>query len=197
MPAIKTTQSRKLVCLNSDEAASSPVVSVFKTSLGWFSLMGQVGHLIAVKIGHPSRDAALAACRADDSADGCEVQISDWNPDLRQKLEAFTAGTRISFSDVTLAYRRPLPEFRQQVILATRTIPYGSTMTYLELASLAGSPRAARAVGSSMATNRFPIIVPCHRVVASGGKLGGFTAPGGLDLKQQLLAIEMSGKQRR
>lgn len=197
MPAIKTTQSRKLVCLNSDEAASSPVVSVFKTSLGWFSLMGQVGHLVAVKIGHSNRDAALAACRADESADGCELQISDWNPDLRQKLEAFTAGTRISFSDVTLAYRRPLPEFRQQVILATRTIPYGSTMTYLELASLAGSPRAARAVGSSMATNRFPIIVPCHRVVASGGKLGGFTAPGGLDLKQQLLAIEMSGKQRR
>lgn len=197
MPAIKTTQSRKLVCLNSDEAASSPVVSVFKTSLGWFSLMGQVGHLIAVKISHPNRDAALAACRADESANGCEVQISDWNPDLRQKLEAFTAGTRISFSDVTLAYRRPLPEFRQQVILATRTIPYGSTMTYLEVASLAGSPRAARAVGSSMATNRFPIIVPCHRVVASGGKLGGFTAPGGIDLKQQLLAIEISGKQRR
>lgn len=195
MVATKVSRGSKLVCLQSEEAAATPDVSVFRTPLGWLSLIGQSGRLVGVRIGNTSRDAALEACRADEVVQDLGLHVSDWNPELRQKLESFANGARINFSDVTIAYRRPLPEFRQQVIQATRTIPYGSTVSYLELAKLAGSPRAARAVGSSMATNRFPIIVPCHRVVASGGRLGGFTAPGGLGLKEQLLALEADGKQ--
>ncbi len=195
MVAVKTGRASKLIYLQPDEAAATPDVSVFRAPLGWISLIGQSGRLVGVRIGNTSRDAAIEACRADEVVQDLGLHVSDWNPELRQKLESFANGAPINFKDVTIAYRRPLPEFRQQVILATRTIPYGGTVSYLELAKLAGSPRAARAVGSSMATNRFPIIVPCHRVVASGGRLGGFTAPGGLGLKEQLLALESDDKQ--
>ncbi len=69
-------------------------------------------------------------------------------------------------------------------------MPYGETRSYKWLAGEAGSPRAYRAVGQAMAKNPFPLVVPCHRVVASDGSLGGFS--GGLDLKKALLDLERS-----
>ena len=71
-----------------------------------------------------------------------------------------------------------------------RNVPYGQTLSYAELAAKAGSPKAARAVGSVMAQNRVPLIIPCHRVVGSGGHLGGFSAPRGIAFKKQLLELE-------
>jgi O-6-methylguanine DNA methyltransferase len=79
-------------------------------------------------------------------------------------------------------------EFQQQVWSALRRIDVGHTKTYSEIASEIGVPGAARAVGSACGANPIPLLIPCHRVVASGGKLGGFSA--GLDWKQRLLAIE-------
>ncbi len=78
-------------------------------------------------------------------------------------------------------------EFRRAVYQAVAAIPPGSTLSYAEVAEQAGSPRAARAVGSAMAQNPIPLVVPCHRVLGSDG-IGGFT--GGLRLKQDLLACE-------
>ena len=71
-----------------------------------------------------------------------------------------------------------------------RRIPYGRTMSYAELAAKAGSPNAARAVGNCMAGNRIPLIVPCHRVVCSDGRLGSYSAPGGTRMKRRLLDLE-------
>jgi methylated-DNA-[protein]-cysteine S-methyltransferase len=82
------------------------------------------------------------------------------------------------------------PPFHRRVFEAARAILYGATATYGELAKLAGAPGAARAVGQALARNPFPIIVPCHRVLAAGGKTGGFSASGGVCLKLRLLAIE-------
>jgi len=79
--------------------------------------------------------------------------------------------------------------FQKRVIVACREILYGSTVTYGGLAELAGSPGAARAVGSTMRTNRFPIIVPCHRVVGADS-LGGFSASRGVETKKRLLNME-------
>lgn len=73
---------------------------------------------------------------------------------------------------------------------AARRIPFGATRTYQWIASEAGNPRASRAAGSAMGRNRLPLIVPCHRVLASGGCLGGFS--GGLNWKRFLLALEGS-----
>ncbi len=78
----------------------------------------------------------------------------------------------------------------QAMLQAARRIPAGSTLTYGELATAAGQPDAAREAGQAMARNRFPIVVPCHRVLASGGGFGGFSAPGGVEAKARLLNIE-------
>lgn len=80
--------------------------------------------------------------------------------------------------------------FERQVLEEARRIPAGQTLTYGELAARAGSPGAAREVGHAMARNRFPIVVPCHRVLAANGGFGGFSAPGGLESKAHLLTIE-------
>jgi methylated-DNA-[protein]-cysteine S-methyltransferase len=75
------------------------------------------------------------------------------------------------------------------ILESARTVPPGSTVTYGELAARIGQPRATREVGQAMARNRFPIVVPCHRVLAAGGGFGGFSAPGGLEAKARLLTI--------
>ncbi|MCC6672035.1 MAG: methylated-DNA--[protein]-cysteine S-methyltransferase [Planctomycetes bacterium] len=80
-----------------------------------------------------------------------------------------------------------LPPFHQRVLRALREVPRGSVIRYAELAARVGSPRAARAVGDAMRRNPFPILIPCHRVVARGG-LGGFG--GGLEIKRRLLRSE-------
>ena len=99
------------------------------------------------------------------------------------------AGEDVDLRDVALDMSG-LPEFPRQVYAVARSLPRGVTMTYGEVAARAGAPGAAQAVGQAMGANPFPIVVPCHRVVAAGGGNGGFSAPGGVDTKLRLLAIE-------
>ena len=81
-------------------------------------------------------------------------------------------------------------DFERRVYVAACAIPPGQVRTYGELAEAIGSPCAARAVGVALGRNPFPIIVPCHRVLAAGGRSGGFSAPGGLATKFRMLQIE-------
>ena len=83
-----------------------------------------------------------------------------------------------------------VPPFERQVYEAARTIPPGETLSYGQVAAQLGDARRAREVGQALARNPFPIVVPCHRVIAAGGKLGGFSARGGVATKQRLLSIE-------
>jgi methylated-DNA-[protein]-cysteine S-methyltransferase len=83
-----------------------------------------------------------------------------------------------------------VPEFHCRVYEAARTIPPGNTLSYGDIARRVGAPGAARAVGQALGRNPFPIIVPCHRVLAAGGKIGGFSAQGGVATKRRMLAIE-------
>jgi len=87
---------------------------------------------------------------------------------------------------------RGVPAFRQRVYAVARTIPPGTTLTYGEIAARLNEPAwpVARDVGRALAQNPFPIVVPCHRVLAAGGKLGGFSARGGLTTKRRMLSIE-------
>src|SRR6201999_1110622 len=80
--------------------------------------------------------------------------------------------------------------FHQRVYALARRIPSGATLTYGEVATRIGSPGAARAVGQALGRNPFAIVVPCHRVLAAGGKLGGFTADGGVSTKLKMLTLE-------
>ncbi len=83
-----------------------------------------------------------------------------------------------------------LPVFTQKVLKHVTNIPYGMTKTYGEVARELEKPRAARAVGRALSLNPLPLLIPCHRVLAQNGGLGGFTAPGGVETKKALLALE-------
>ena len=85
---------------------------------------------------------------------------------------------------------RGIDPFRRTVYAATRTIPPGSTATYGDIARAIGVPDGARDVGAALASNPFPIVVPCHRVLGANGKLTGFSAPGGLATKRRMLELE-------
>ena len=88
-----------------------------------------------------------------------------------------------------------LPDFHRRVYDVARTIPAGATLSYGEVAARLGDRLLAREVGEALGQNPFPIIVPCHRVLAAGGKMGGFSARGGVRTKLRLLSIE--GAERR
>jgi len=83
-----------------------------------------------------------------------------------------------------------VPPFNRRVYEIARAIPPGSTLSYGEVAARLGDPTAARAVGQALGDNPFPIVVPCHRVLAAQGKMGGFSAPGGTATKRRMLTIE-------
>jgi O-6-methylguanine DNA methyltransferase len=109
--------------------------------------------------------------------------------ELIRKVRAHTKGHAQDFSEVPLSFTG-ISEFMLSVFQAARKIPSGTVTTYGELARLIGNPNAARAVGSALGNNPIPLLVPCHRVIASSGKLGGFSAPGGLETKVALLECE-------
>jgi methylated-DNA-[protein]-cysteine S-methyltransferase len=161
----------------------------FPTGLGWMALAAQGGRLLRLTMGHPSAAAAVASLGLD--GDWIATDRSDLEPPIAEvvdRLERYAAGEDVSFADVPVDLSH-LSAFQQRVVRACRKIRRGRTRTYGELAAAAGSPGAARAVGSVMAKNRLPIIVPCHRVVAAGS-LGGFSAPRGLGMKEQMLELE-------
>jgi methylated-DNA-[protein]-cysteine S-methyltransferase len=175
-------------------------VTIFPTQLGWFGFAGSQAtaasakKIVALTIGHASRDEVrselshrLRALTGDAS-----FEESDWHPELRRALEQYSQGRLVDLRPFQVELGASTP-FRKRVLEAARRIPYGKTATYGELAARSGKPRAARAVGSAMATNPIAILVPCHRVVASGGAIGGYSCRTGVELKQRLLELEASG----
>ena len=86
-----------------------------------------------------------------------------------------------------------VPEFHRRVYDVARAIPPGETRSYGEVAAALGEPGAAQAVGRALGRNPVPIVVPCHRVLAADGRLHGFSAPGGIETKRRMLALEGAG----
>ncbi len=105
----------------------------------------------------------------------------------RRELDEFFSGRRRDF-DIPLDWSLVKPGFTREVLVATAQIPFGETTSYKGIAGRAGNERAFRAAGTALGSNPLPIVVPCHRVLHSGGGLGGYT--GGLDIKRRLLALE-------
>ncbi|MCI0467012.1 MAG: methylated-DNA--[protein]-cysteine S-methyltransferase [Beijerinckiaceae bacterium] len=104
-------------------------------------------------------------------------------------MEALLRGEPDDLSDISLDMEH-IPPFRRRVYEGARQIPPGETVTYGALAARIGAQGAARAIGQALSRNPFAIIVPCHRVVAAGRRIGGFSAHGGIAVKHRLLAIE-------
>ncbi|MGH7706523.1 MAG: methylated-DNA--[protein]-cysteine S-methyltransferase, partial [Vulcanimicrobiaceae bacterium] len=113
-------------------------------------------------------------------------------PKVQRALNGIVALLRGEASDLSAIAldMDGVPPFHRRVYEFARTIPPGGTLSYGELAALAGSPGAARAVGQALGRNPFAIVVPCHRVLAAGAKIGGFSSNGGIATKLRLLAIE-------
>ncbi|MEJ8837355.1 methylated-DNA--[protein]-cysteine S-methyltransferase [Ramlibacter sp. AN1133] len=105
------------------------------------------------------------------------------------RIQALLAGAKDDLADLPLAMEG-VPPFHQRVYEVTRAIPPGEVLTYGEVARRVGEPGAARAVGQALGKNPFAPVIPCHRVLAAGGRSGGFSAEGGADTKLRMLEIE-------
>jgi methylated-DNA-[protein]-cysteine S-methyltransferase len=140
-------------------------------------------------------DAGVASVRLPSSRTTALPRLADVAdvPDpVRAAIDGIAAlldGASIDLRFVALD-ERGIDGFRRDVYAATRAISSGSTATYGEIARAIGRPDAARDVGAALASNPFPIVVPCHRVVGAGGKLTGFSGPGGLATKRRMLELE-------
>lgn len=161
-------------------------LTVFRTPVGWAALASRDEVLQAMTFGCRSADDAARRLRAY-SKD--KAKPSRFAQSVAERIVGALEGEPDEFRDLEIDLAHLTP-FGRRVIAACRRIGWGQTRSYAELAAAAGSSGAARAVGQVMASNRTPLIVPCHRVVASGGRLGGYSAPQGLSLKRRLLALE-------
>jgi len=151
--------------------------------MGWVGILASAKGLLGTTL--PQRSAQEACQRL-----GHGVNQATWSPhlfdDLVERFKAYFSGQRAAFPDqLDLS---AATAFQRQVWEAARLIPYGETRSYLWVAEQIRRPGAARAVGQAMGRNPLAIIVPCHRVIASDGRLGGFGW--GLDMKQRLLELE-------
>jgi len=161
---------------------------LFDTALGRCGIAWSDRGVTGVQLPEASDDATIARLRrrrprSRESAPSAEA---------RRAIDGMTAllrGERVSLDDVALDMADVM-EFHRRVFEAARTIPAGRTSTYGELAARLGDPGSARAVGEALGRNPFPIVVPCHRVLAANGQLGGFSAHGGAVTKRRMLIIE-------
>jgi methylated-DNA-[protein]-cysteine S-methyltransferase len=161
---------------------------LFSTAIGWCGLAWNGDDVVGVRLPEGDEDGMRRRLRAT-YPHGTEA---DPPAPVRRAVDAMVAllaGGSADLTGVSLDMSA-LPPFRRQVYERTRRVPPGQTITYGELARSLGAPGAARSVGQALGRNPFPIIVPCHRVVAANGRPGGFSATGGVDTKLRMLAIE-------
>ena len=170
------------------DATSNPGFALFSTAIGRCAIVwnarGVAGVELPAKSDRATRDRLLRRFPdAREATPPVEVQrvISD--------IVALLAGEARDFRYVKLDTAK-LSDLQRRVYEIARSIPAGSTLAYGEIAGRLGDRLLARDVGQALGENPFPIIVPCHRVMAAGGKLGGFSAPGGARTKLRLLSIE-------
>lgn len=157
--------------------------TVFPTDAGWVGLQGSQTGLRRVILPRPSEQEVAEI-----------VTIAPWTVtrsqhhfnDLAERLKAYFAGNKVEFPDKLDLSNATA--FQCEVWQAARLIPYGEIRNYGWLAGQIGRPKAARAVGQALGRNPVPVIVPCHRVLAGDGGLGGFS--GGIEMKKSLLRLE-------
>ena len=153
----------------------------FETALGRCTIRWTAAGIAGVALPHARAHSGSALVAG--------VAVPEFVRDAIKGIVAVLAGAPADLRNVALD-ERGIDAFRRVVYGATRAIAPGTTRSYGEVAKAIGRPDAARDVGAALARNPFPIIVPCHRVVAANGALTGFSAPGGLATKRRMLEIE-------
>ena len=172
--------------MHENTMSSELAYAVFETALGWMAILGSPQGVKRVTLPcHSEEEAVQQLGDAANRATRSDARFAS----LVERLKEYFRGGRPAFPDpLDLSGATP---FQGAVWEATRQIPYGGNTSYGAIAEQVGRPGAARAVGQALGRNPVAIIIPCHRVLASGGKLGGFG--GGEDMKQYLLDMEASG----
>ena len=162
--------------------------ALFETAVGRCAIVWNSIGVVGVQL----PEASDAATRRRVAESYCGVVESELPAPVSQAVDAITAhlaGNRPDLSWIRLDMGG-LSGFRRRVYEEARSIPAGVTISYGELAVRLGQPGAARAVGQALGHNPFAVVVPCHRVLAAGGRIGGFSAGGGADTKRRILGIE-------
>lgn len=160
--------------------------AVFQTAWGWAGLAGDEDKVSRVVL-----PCSVLETVHELLPEGIKVPLAEDSlllPALQSQICDYFNGKRIDHWQCKIDLSSLL-EFTRKVLTNTHEIPYGSVVTYGDLARMCDSPGAARAVGQAMSRNPIPLIIPCHRVLAAG-HLGGFSAPGGLDTKKAMLRLE-------
>ena len=166
--------------------------ALFDTPIGCCAIAWDGDTIEGVQLPEPRADDTRR--RLHDQFDGPSGEAVEGTPppaiqDAIDRMVASLRGEADDLADVPLDLAA-LPPFRRKVLEVVRTIPAGETLSYGEVALAAGSPGAARAVGQALGRNPYPIVIPCHRVLGAGGRIGGFTATGGVSVKAKMLAAE-------
>jgi len=162
--------------------------TLFETAIGWAGVAWADKGLVGVYLPEADRENARRSFlrRFPDAAEAAPSPMAEAAiAGIRELL----AGEPNALLDVPIDIAR-VPEFNARVYEIARAIPPGETLTYGEIAVKLGDRLLARDVGAALGQNPWPIVVPCHRVTAAGGKLGGFSARGGVNTKVKLLDIE-------
>ena len=160
---------------------------IFRTKWGYFSMAGTESGLCRTQLPQPERGKIesqilknLPEAKFDKS----------YFKNLQEKIVAYFDGEIVSFgTDIPVAFDG-FHGFSCKVLAACRETGFGQTITYAGLAKKLHRPKAGRAVGNALAKNPLPLIIPCHRIIRSDGKLGGFSALGGISIKKNMLALE-------
>ncbi len=160
---------------------------IFETPHGWVGAVATEHGIRRTTLPEPS----IEACQ---EKLGPEIHEAEREPEqfveLHRRIEEFLEGQNVDFNDIPIDLSDASP-FLKAAWLACRDIPPGETRPYRWLASAAGRPNAPRAAGQAMARNRLPFLIPCHRVIASDGSLGGYgSGKSRLELKKRLLDME-------
>ncbi len=163
-------------------------ITLVDTPIGWCGLAWTGRGIVAVHL--PERDRATTVSRLRRRVGGAlELPPPPVVTDAARRILTVLDGARDDLRDVVLDLSG-VTSFEASVYAVARTIAPGATLTYGEVAALVGSPGLARAVGQAMGHNPCPLVVPCHRVLAAHGALGGFSAHGGTVTKRRLLFLE-------
>lgn len=161
---------------------------VFETVIGWAGLAWGESGLIGAHL--PERDPGIVRESFKRRLPGVtEAEPSPAITAIAADIQALLRGEKPDLLDAQLDIKR-VPEFNAKVYAIARAIPPGETRTYGDIAIQLGDRLLAQQVGAALGKNPWPIVVPCHRVTAAGGKLGGFSARGGAMTKLKLLDIE-------
>src|SRR5262245_62498929 len=169
-------------------AAPAPSFAVFETPIGPCAIAWTAQAVVAFSLPDGTADKTRARLRRRWSG-AEEASPPNWVADAIDKVQRLLHGEKIDLTDVPLDLEAS-PEFHRRVYAVARAIPPGQTMTYGEIAKKLGVPHESREVGQALGRNPVAVIVPCHRVLAADGKMGGFSANGGVATKRRMLEIE-------